>query len=116
MINTLFLLTVISGLAFLVFGGLCVFSSRMRVEFERYGLSKFRTLVGCLEVLGGLGVLLGHRWPPLMVFSAAGLAVLMLLGVGVRIKIKDSVLQTLPAALLFLVNAGIVWLFFESSV
>lgn len=111
--NALFLLTVISGAAFLIFGSLCVFSSRMRAEFERYQLSKFRTLVGCLEVLGGLGVLLGHWWSPLMIFSAGGLALLMLLGVGVRIKIKDSVLQTLPAALLLLVNAAIFWLCLE---
>lgn len=115
MINTLSFLTVTSGLAFLIFGSLCMFSSKMQVEFERYHLSKFRTLVGWLEVLGGLGVLVGHRWPPLMVFSAAGLALLMLLGIGVRIKIRDSVLQTLPASVLFLVNAGIIWLCLESN-
>lgn len=82
----------------------------MRLEFERYRLSKFRTLVGSLEVLGGLGLLVGYLWSPLMLFSAAGLALLMLLGVQVRIRVKDSILQTLPAAVLFLVNVGILWI------
>jgi hypothetical protein len=108
--NALIILTLISGPSFLVFGWLCVFSSRMRVEFERYQLAKFRMLVGCLEILGGLGVLLGLLWSPLMIFSASGLALLMLLGVGVRVRIKDRFLQTLPAAVLLIVNACIVWL------
>lgn len=108
--NALLILTLISGPSFIVVGWLCVFSLRMRIEFERYRLAKFRILVGILEILGGLGVLLGLVWSPLMVFSASGLALLMLLGVGVRVRIQDSLLQTLPAAVLLIVNACIVWL------
>ena len=37
--------------------------------------------------------------------AAAGLALLMLLGVGVRIKIRDSFLQTLPALGYLALNA-----------
>jgi hypothetical protein len=43
-------------------------------------------------------------------FSAGGLALLMLCGVGVRIKIKDSVLLTLPAFAYMLLNAYLAFI------
>lgn len=38
-------------------------------------------------------------------FSAAGLALMMLCGVVVRIKIKDTVMQTVPAFAYMVLNA-----------
>ena len=69
----------------------------MRREFRRYGLARFRSLTGGLQLAGGLGLLLGF-WSDLIGFSASlGLAVLMLMGFAVRRKIGDSWLQTVPA-------------------
>lgn len=107
--QTLTALAGFSGIAFLSYGLLCVFSGHMRAEFERYGLSAFRRWVGALEVCGGLGVLVGLRWPPLLIFSASGLTILMALGLAVRARLKDSGLQMAPAAVLLLINAMIVW-------
>lgn len=105
-----FVLVVLSGTAFLVYGTLCLFSERMVHEFERYGLARFRTLTGALEVLGGTGLLIGLLVSlPLLCFAAGGLAVLMLLGVGVRIRMRDGVLLTLPAFVLLCVNGYLAW-------
>jgi hypothetical protein len=41
----------------------------------------------------------------LLVFSSGGLSLLMLLGVGVRIRIKDSWLVIVPAFSFFVLNA-----------
>lgn len=77
----------------------------MNQEFIRYGLSRFRILTGCLEFLGGVGLAVGFYYSDIIyLISSGGLTVLMLLGSGVRIKIKDSLLQTLPALSLFLIN------------
>jgi len=57
MIRLLSIYTIISGISFLVYGALCIFSGHMEKEFQRYELLKFRKLVGVLEFLGGLGVL-----------------------------------------------------------
>lgn len=104
------ILSFFSGASFLAYGALCVFSSHMRSEFERYGLRRFRKLVGVLEILGGLGVLLGQRHSaPLLVFSASGLTLLMAAGVWVRSRVGDPLLQMMPAAVLFVINALIVW-------
>lgn len=84
-------LVIISGLVFLFYGVVCCFSVQMKNEFIRFGLPKFAMITGVLEFLGGLGLLVGLKLPFILVLSAGGLALLMLLGVAVRIKIKDSV-------------------------
>ena len=104
------LLLAFSALSFLFFGVGCLTSPRLQLEFVRYGLAQYRILTGWLQCLGAAGIAAGYFWTPLQLFSTAGLAILMLLGVGVRIKIRDSVLQTLPAFGYCVLNA---FLFFE---
>lgn len=76
----------------------------MRDEFERFGMARFRILTGALEILGATGTLVGLFWMPLFIFSTLGLGTLMLLGLITRIRLKDPVLQMLPAFVLMLVN------------
>jgi hypothetical protein len=81
----------------------------MKKEFERYGLGDFQSTTGILEMLGALGLLLGFKFKILLMISAAGLSFLMLLGFGVRIKIKDSFVQSFPAFFYMLLNFYIFW-------
>ncbi len=97
-------LAVLSGLSFLIYGLSCLQSSAMAREFERFGLARFRVLTGLLEVFGGAGLLIGLWYTPLLFVASAGLTVLMALGVGVRLRVRDSLLQTLPALGFFIVN------------
>ena len=76
----------------------------MRREFERYGVARYRALVGWLEIAGGLGLLAGYEIPVLGRVAAAGLVALMILGVGLRLRIKDSFRQTVPALVYLLLN------------
>ena len=94
----------LSFLAFLFYGYVCVFTDKLVSEFERYGLSHMRVLTGCLEIVGALGVLCGIRYSTIGVLASLGLALMMICAVYVRIKIRDSLLQTLPAIVLLLVN------------
>ncbi len=102
-----FVLTVLSGVAFLGYGASVVFSNAMVEEFERFGLARFRVLTGTLELFGGAGLLLGLFHLPLLCLAAVGLALLMLLGVGVRVRMRDGVLLTMPALLLLVINSWI---------
>ena len=110
MSESLIFLVWASGLSFLIYGPLCLFTSHMSREFERYGLAKFRKLVGALETLGALGLLLGLFWKPLLIFSAAGLSLLMLLGLIVRFRCRDPFAEIVPALVLLIINVLIVWL------
>ncbi len=89
----------------------------MAKEFERFGLSKQRNLVGMLQLLGGLGLGIGYYMSvTIAATSAAGLSVLMFLGFFVRLKIKDSVVASAPALMYALLNLYLALLFFKAFV
>ncbi len=110
----LVVLALVSGLSFLHYGREVLSETRLEEEFSRYGLSDVRRLVGVLEVLGGVGVIAGLFVAPLGALAALGLAVLMLLGVVVRIRLRDAPRLMVPAALLCVLNAALVVLFVSS--
>ncbi len=76
----------------------------MQREYVRYGVSRFRPLVGSLQIAGGLGLLAGFALPLVGQLAAAGLALLMFLGALLRRQIKDSLAQTLPAVFYLALN------------
>ena len=90
-------LILFSAASFLAYGLACFFSTRTQREFVRYHLGALRGVVGVLQILGALGLLLGFAHPWLGQVAAGSFTVMMLLAVGVRIRIKDTLLQTLPA-------------------
>jgi len=99
------LATFFSGISFLFFGITCLTTPYMKSEFVRYGYDRQRPLTGILQMLGGAGLLLGLYFSAhLAMLAAAGLCLMMAVGVGVRIKIGDTVVQTLPAFLYVVVN------------
>ena len=98
----------LSAVAFLFYGVVCLSTSRMKVEFERYGLARYRHLVGALECLGARGLLVGYFNRPVLIVAAAGLALTMLMGIATRISIGDSLAQTFPAIVLLIMNAFVL--------
>jgi len=98
-------LILFSALSFLGYGSGCFLSPYMKREFERYRLASQRTLVGGLQCCAAIGLLAGLSQPWMGRTAAAGLALMMLVAVGVRIKIKDTLLQTIPALIYLALNA-----------
>jgi len=85
----------------------------MVAEFERYRLDKYRKLVGCLQLMGAFGLVLGYIFSPeLQCLAAIGISILMVLGFIVRVKIRDSITQILPSLSYALLNAYLVYLLF----
>ncbi len=82
-------------------------------EFARYNLSKLRVVVGSLEIAGGIGILVGYMVPILGFLATLGLALLMLGGVILRLRLKDNLVQIAPAAF-FMVLA--FWILFHSKI
>lgn len=101
-------LILVSALSFIGYGAACFFSSYMKQEFLRYGLGSQRVWVGLLQWAAGMGLLAGMRVPWMGQVAACGLAVMMLVAVGVRIHIKDSAWQTMPALFYLVLNAYLV--------
>jgi hypothetical protein len=94
-----------SAISFLGFGSACFFWLPMQQEYVRYGVSRFRPLVGALQMLGGVGLLAGFAVPLAGQLAAGGLALLMFCGALLRRHIKDSFARTLPALLYLVLNA-----------
>jgi len=103
-------LSYFSGVSFLGFGLSCFFSSKMTIEYERYRLSKFRTTTGFFQIIGGIGLLSARLNSTIWSISALGLCILMLLGFVVRIKIKDSFIQSFPSFFYMVLNGYVFWL------
>jgi len=104
-------LVLFSSISFLIYGIAYFTSPKMKSEFIRFGLKKFGTLTAILEILGGLGLLVGLKFNFILLISSGGLALLMLLGVGVRLRVGDGFLELLPALFFCGLNSCI---FFES--
>ncbi len=91
------LLILFTAISFIIFGFNCLFSTKMQREFRRYGLEKFRISTGLLQIAGSLGLIVGLKYPSILLLASAGLALLMLMGVITRVIIKDKLIQLLPA-------------------
>lgn len=94
-----------SAISFLGYGAACFLSNSLKREFDRYGFGSQRTLIGGLQLCAALGLMAGLDQPRMGRAAAAGLALMMLVAVGVRIKIKDTLLQTTPALFYLVLNA-----------
>ncbi|MFD2787469.1 DoxX family protein [Hymenobacter rubripertinctus] len=104
----------LSALSFLFYGISYFTSQKLKDEFVRYGLAKFGPLTAIVELLGGIGLLVGLISPPLLVLASGGLALLMLLGFGVRMKIGDGFWLSLPSFLFMLLNGYICYVSWQT--
>lgn len=79
----------------------------MKNEFKRFGLEKMGLTTVTLEITGALGLLVGLKFNFILVISSLGLALLMLSGLIVRLKLKDSIWISLPAFFYMVLNTYI---------
>lgn len=100
-----FALILFSALSFLGYGAACFLSTHLKREFDRYCLGSQRALVGALQLGAAIGLIAGLHQPWIGRAASGGLALMMLVAVGVRIKIKDTLPQTTPALLYLALNA-----------
>ncbi len=104
-------LVLVSSLSFLAYGIAYFTSPKMKSEFIRFGLRRLGTLTAILEVLGAIGLLVGLMFNYILLISSGGLALLMFLGVAVRLRIKDGLWASLPALFFLALNS---YIFFVS--
>jgi hypothetical protein len=81
----------------------------MKNEFKRFGLEKIGLITVLLEIIGAIGLLVGLKFYFILMISSLGLALLMLAGLIVRIRLKDSIWISLPAFFYMVLNTYIFW-------
>ena len=103
------LLVVFSALSFIFYGITSFFSKRMVSEYARWGYSNQRILLGCMQLLGGIGLLIGLTNSVLLSVASFLLTFMMITAVLVRIKIKDSLINMFPAVFYTCLNFIILY-------
>lgn len=101
-----------TALAFLGYGLACLFTKSMQREFERFGLGKFRTLIGVTQLLGAAALTAGPWFPLLGFLGSTGLAIEMAAGLGVRVRVGDTWQQALQASFFLLINVLLAWSYY----
>jgi len=83
---------IVLGLLFVAIGSMTVAGRKMFVEnFRRFGYPQwFRIVTGSLEVLGGIGLLIGIWLPWLAALASTGLTLVMLGAVFTQVRTRES--------------------------
>jgi uncharacterized membrane protein YphA (DoxX/SURF4 family) len=110
--NVITICTLVSSLSFFAYAYSFFNAPHMKNEFKRFGLEKWALTIVILEIIGAVGLLVGLKYNFMLVISSLGLALLMLAGVLVRVKLKDSLWISLPAVFYMVLNA---FIFYASS-
>lgn len=80
----------------------------LKEEFAAYGLPEwFFYLVGVLKIGSAILLLVGIRYPPVVLPAAAVVVVLMVGALVVHFRVKDPPIRSLPAFLMLLMSSGI---------
>lgn len=85
-------------------------AQNLKQEFAAYGLPDFMFyVVGGLKILAALALIAGI-WLPAVVVPAAGVIVVLMLGaIAMHIKVGDPLMKSVPATLVLLMSATIVF-------
>lgn len=115
--NITLIISLFSGISFIVYGISSFRSKRMISEFQRWGYGNQRKLIGCFQLIGGAGLIYGSLFVTITFDSnlivnsnniVAGssliLTIMMIGAVFVRIDIKDKFINILPATFYAILN------------
>ena len=99
-----------SALSFLFYGVNSFYSKRLISEYERWGYNKQRIIISVLQILASFGIIIGtYFFPFLLSIVSFSLTIMMLVAVFARIKIKDSIANTIPAIFYVIINSIIFY-------
>ena len=102
--NYIIVILIFSAISFIFYGISSFYSNRMISEYERWGYKKFRKIIAFLQLIAGVGLLIGFYFPLLLTLVSASLTIMMITAIFVRIRVKDNIINTLPAILYSILN------------
>ncbi len=102
-------LILISASSFFFYSVRSIFSNHMISEYSRWGLSRARIFISLLQFLLALSLIMGLWNLYLLLISSFFLTVMMIFAILVRVKIKDSLLDSVPAVFYALLNLSICY-------
>ena len=127
--NITLIISLFSGISFIVYGITSFTSKRMISEFQRWGYGNQRKLIGCFQLIGGAGLIFGSLLTintvdnndslissnNIIAASSLILTIMMLGAIFVRIYIKDKFINVLPATFYAILNFIIFYSIFLNN-
>jgi hypothetical protein len=127
--NITLIISLFSGISFIVYGITSFTSKRMISEFQRWGYGNQRKLIGCFQLIGGAGLIFGSLLTiktvdnndslissnNIIAASSLILTIMMLGAIFVRIDIKDKFINVLPATFYAILNFIIFYSIFLNN-
>ena len=86
-----------NAISFIFYALSSFYSNRMIFEYERWGYKNFRKIIASFQLLAGVGLLIGLYFSLLLTLVSALLTLMMITAIFVRIRIKDNIINILPA-------------------
>jgi hypothetical protein len=80
----------------------------MEEEFKRFGLPNISLFIAFSQLSGSFGLIFGFFYPIFLIISSAGLTTMMLIACLVRFRVKDTLLESLPALFYLVLNTVIL--------
>ena len=80
----------------------------MEEEFKRFGLPNISLFIAFFQLSGSFGLIFGFFYPIILIISSAGLTTMMLIACLVRFRVKDTLLESLPALFYLVLNTVIL--------
>jgi len=109
-------LVILNAVFFLFYGLQCLVLKKMISEFRRFGMpDSQRIITGVLQLLGSAGLVIGLYLPLLGCLASGGLALMMLVAFGTRMKVGDGFMQSAPSLIFLVVNSWLSYSFFTLS-
>ena len=94
-----------SVVSFIIYGLTSFYSSRLISEFNRWGFGKYRILIAYLQLLASIGLIIGMLFEPFLLTIVSFLLFLMMIVAMItRIKIKDTIINTIPSVFYAILN------------
>ena len=97
-------LILLSSISYICYGLNSLFSKRMISEYERWGYQNQRLILCSCQISGGLGLLIGLAFPLMLSLASFLLMCMMIVAVLLRFRLKDKLVQKLPAFFYALLN------------
>ena len=97
----------ISAFSFFFYSVRSIFSSHMISEYSRWGLERARIFISLLQFFSALFLIIGLWNLYILLISSFFLTIMMIFAILVRIKIRDSFLDSVPAVFYALLNLSI---------
>jgi len=91
------LVVIFTAVSFIIYGYSSFISRRMISEYARWGYNNQRKIVGSLQLLGGIGLILGLKINVLLITTSFCFIMMMTMAIFIRVKIKDNITDVLPA-------------------